>query len=338
MITIDGSIGGGQILRTAVSLSALTLKPIKVINIRSSRSRPGLMPQHLTGINIVAEFCKAQLTGAQYASMEIEFTPTKLDVKDKVIDIGTSGSIGLLLQTLTPLSVLSGKRVKLEIIGGTAGLGSPTMEYVKYVTFPVLNKMGVYLPEIKILRQGFYPKGGGRVEVNFEPSKIFRVQTVDSGEVKSIKGFSVAGSLPESISVRQADAAKNVLGKFKDVSIEASSANTFSQGTSITLYAECENSVLGSSALGERGLRAEDVGSTAANDLLGTIESKAALDKHMADQIIPFMALADGKSTIKVEEITNHCRTNISVCEKILGCKFSVDESSKIIEVNGIKF
>jgi len=338
MITIDGSIGGGQILRTAVSLSALTLKPIKVINIRSSRSRPGLMPQHLAGIKIAAEYCKAELVGAQYSSMEVEFIPTKLDVKDKVIDIGTSGSIGLLLQTLTPLLVLSDKRLKLEIIGGTAGLGSPTIEYVKYVTFPVLNKMGVYLPEMKILRQGFYPKGGGRIEMNFEPSKIFRIQMMDSGEVKSIKGFSVAGSLPESIAARQADAVRNVLKKFEDVSIETSSVGTFSQGTSITLCAECENSVLGSSALGERGLRAEDVGTMAGEELLKSIESKTALDKYMADQIIPFMALADGRSTIKVEEITNHCRTNISVCEKILGCKFSVDERSKIIEVNGIKF
>lgn len=338
MITIDGSTGGGQILRTAVALSALTLKPIKVVNIRSSRPRPGLMPQHLTGIKVAAEYCKAEVVGGQYSSMEVEFIPTKLDVKDKVIDIGTSGSIGLLLQTLTPLLVLSNKRVRLEIIGGTSGLGSPTIEYSKYVTFPVLNRMGVYLPEIKILRQGFYPKGGGRVEINFEPSKIFRIQMMDAGEIKSIKGFSIAGSLPESIAARQANAARNVLGKFKDVSIESSAVETFSQGTSITLYAECENSVLGSSALGERGLRAEDVGSMAAQGLLESINSKTALDKHMTDQIIPFMALADGKSTIKVEEITNHCKTNISVCEKILGCKFSVDESNRIIEVNGIKF
>jgi RNA 3'-terminal phosphate cyclase (ATP) len=336
MITVDGSIGGGQILRTAVALSSLTLKPIKVINIRASRPRPGLMPQHLTGIQVAAEFCGAELRGAQYSSMEVEFIPTKLDVKDKVIDIGTSGSIGLLLQTLTPLIILSDRRVRLEIAGGTAGLGSPTIEYVKYVTFPVLNKLGVHLPEIKILRHGFYPRGGGRVEINFEPSKLFRIQLGDADEVKSIKGISVVGSLSDSIAARQANAAKNILGKFKDVSIETNAIETFSQGTSITLWADCGNSTLGGSALGKRGLRAEDVGSMAANELLKSIESNAAIDKYMADQIIPYLALADGKSIVKVEEITDHCKTNISVCEKILGCKFSVN--NKIIEVNGIKF
>jgi len=341
MITIDGAKGWGQVVRTAVALSSLTLKPIKIINIRQSRPRPGLHPQLAEGIKVLAEFCEAETVGLQYGSMELEYIPKKLNVKDKTIDIGTSGSIGLLLQTLVPIVIFSGRITTLELIGVTAGLGSPTIEYIKNVTFPVLNKLGVYIPEIKINRQGFYPRGGGRVSIDLETiSRLHPIEIEDRGKVLSIRGISVVGSLPESIAVRQAESAKNYLIQkgFENVSIETVAFNTYSQGTSITLWTECENTILGSDNIGKRGLRAEDVGRQAAEDLFNSINSKAALDKYMADQIIPYLALAKGKSEIKVEEITEHCRTNILVCEQILGCKFEIDEKNRRIKVEGIDF
>ena len=340
MIIIDGSEGWGQILRTSIALSALTLKPVKVTNIRASRPRPGLMPQHLMGIKIAAEFCDAEVSGLQFGSMEVEFSPKKTDVKDKIIDIGTAGSIPLILQTLTPLLAFAGKEVTLEIIGGTAGLGSPTIEYVKCVTFPILNKLGLPLPEIETLKQGFYPRGGGRVRITFEPSKLLNyVNLVDPGKVLSIKGISIAGGLPESVALRQAEPAKQFLSKItENIQIDSTSLNTYSQGTSITLWAETENSILGSDNIGKRGVRAEDIGRQAAEELLKSVQSKATLDKFMSDQIIPFIALAHGKSSVTVEEITQHCLSNISVCEKILGCKFSVDKANKRIDVEGIGF
>jgi len=340
MITIDGSEGWGQVLRTAISLSALTLKPVKVTNIRASRPRPGLMMQHLVGIKTVAEFCDAEVSGLQFGSMEVEFSPRKFDVRDKTIDIGTAGSIPLILQTLTPLLVFADKKVTLEIIGGTAGLGSPTIEYVKYVMFPLLNKLGLPLPEIEILKQGFYPRGGGIVRIGFEPIKLLNyINLVNPGKILSIKGISIAGGLPESVALRQAESAKNVLSKFVDsIQIESASVNTYSQGTSITLWAETENSILASDNIGKKGVTAEDIGSEAARELMKSIESKAALDKYMSDQIIPFMALANGKSSITMEELTQHCISNIYVSEKILGCKFSIDRVNKRIEVEGIGF
>jgi RNA 3'-phosphate cyclase len=341
MITIDGAKGWGQVVRTAVALSSLTLKPIKLINIRQSRPRPGIHPQLAEGIRILAEFCDAETVGLQYGSMELEFIPKRLDVKDRTIDIGTSGSIGLLLQTLTPTVIFTRNRTFLELIGGTAGLGSPTIEYIKNITFPVLNRLGLIIPEIKIVRQGFYPRGGGRVTVNFEPViKLNPVNLTNRGEALSIRGISIVGSLPEEIAVRQAESAKNYLIQkgFDDVKIETASFPTLSQGTSITLWAECENSILGSDNIGKRGLRAEDVGRQAAEYLFNSINSQSPFDKYMADQIIPYLALAKGRSEIKVEEITEHCRTNISVCEQILGCKFEIDEKSRIIEVEGIDF
>jgi RNA 3'-phosphate cyclase len=337
---IDGSEGYGQVLRTAIALSALTLKPIKIINIRKGRPRPGIFPQHAMGIKVAAEFCDAEVSGLEYGSMEVEFSPRKFDVKDKTIDIGTAGSIPLLLQTLTPLLAFADKKVTLEIIGGTAGLGSASIEFVKYVTFPILNKLGLPLPEIEILKQGFYPRGGGRVRIIFQPVKLLNyINLTNPGKVLSIKGISIAGSLPESVALRQAESARKILSKItNNIQIDYASVPTYSQGTSITLWAETENSILGSDNIGRRGVRAEEIGREAAQSLISSIESKAALDKFMADQIIPFLALANGKSSVTVEEVTQHCLSNISVCEKILGCKFLIDKTNKKIEIEGIGF
>jgi RNA 3'-terminal phosphate cyclase (ATP) len=341
MITIDGAIGHGQVLRSAIALSCLTLKPIKIFNIRKGRPRSGLMAQHLTGVKVAGEFCNAEIKGLALGSTEVEFIPKSFNITDRKIDIGTSGSIGLLLQTLTPLMIFSNKPVLLEIKGGSAGLGSPTIQFIKYVTFPLLSKLGVSLPEVEIIREGFYPKGNGLVKIKFEPvKKLNSAQLTERGKVLSIKGISIAGSLPEHVAVRQAEAAKKyfIESGFKDkgVKIEAETVQTFSQGTSITLWAETGNSVLGSDAIGKIGVRAETIGKLAAEDLVRSIKSQAALDKYASDQIIPFVALAEGKSEVKVEEITQHCRTNISVCEQMLGCKFEIDEKNKRIEVDGI--
>jgi RNA 3'-terminal phosphate cyclase (GTP) len=336
MIVIDGAIGYGQVLRTAVALSALTLKPIRIFNIRKGRSKPGLMPQHLAGVKAAGEFCNAEIKGLGIGSTEIEFVPKELNITDRKIDIGTAGQISLLLQTLTPLLIFSDNPVNLEIIGGTAGLGAPTMQFVKHVTFPNLSKLGV-----PIERDGFYPRGGGVVKTkNFPAKNLKSIKLLERGELKAIKGISVAGSLPMHVAERQIGSATKI---FKDhgfdvIQIESKMIETFSPGTSITLWAETESSVIGADALGERGKPAEEVGKEAASELVKSIESKSALDKYTGDQILPFLALAQGYSEITVEEITQHCKTNIAVCEQILGVKFDVDEKMKMIGVEGINY
>jgi len=341
MIEIDGLFGYGQVLRTAIALSALTLKPVKIFNIRKRRPKPGLMAQHLTGVKIAGEFCNAEIKGLKLYSTELEFIPKELDTPSKKkIDIGTAGSIGLLLQTLVPIILFSDKEVELEIRGGTAGLGAPPIEYLQNVLFPILVKLGIRLPEIEILRYGFYPRGGGVVKCKFYPvDKLRSIELVERGEVKDIEGISICGSLPEHIAKRQANSAKKfLLENGYNSEIKALAANTFSPGTCITLWANCENTILGSDSLGKRGKPAEKVGEEAAKDLLNSINSNVALDKYMADQIIPFIALAKGKSKIKVEEITEHCLTNMKVCEKILDVEFQVDKENKVIEVEGVGF
>jgi RNA 3'-terminal phosphate cyclase (ATP) len=340
-ILIDGSIGYGQVLRTTIALSSLLRIPVKIINIRKRRPRSGLMFQHLTGVKIAAEFCDAKVKGLKLYSTQIEFIPQKLNVPDrKKIDIGTAGSIGLLLQTLIPIILFSGKEVELEIKGGTAGLGAPPIEYLQNILFPILSRLGVKVPEIKIVRYGFYPKGGGIVKCTFYPvNKLKSISLIERGKVKSIEGISVCGSLPEHITKRQANSARKFLMENGfNSKIRAIRVRTFSPGTCITIWANCEKSILGADALGKRGKPAEEVGKEAAKGLLSSINANCVLDKYMADQIIPFIALAKGKSRVKVEKITEHCLTNIKVCEKIFGVKFDVDRKNKIIEVEGIGF
>lgn len=335
MITIDGSIGeaGGQILRTSIGLSALLLKPVRIVNIRKNRPQPGLKSQHLTGIKVAGEFTDADIKGLELNSTEVEFTPHSHNIKNREIDIGTAGSIGLLLQTLLPLLIFADDDVTLDVIGGTAGLGAPTIQYMQHVTFPMLTRLGVPMPEIEIMKEGFYPKGQGRVRITFHPvKKLDPIRLLERGDVASVNGISVAGSLPEDIAKRQASSSRNILIKndFSGAQIEKKIAETSSPGTSITLWADCRNSILGADTIGEIKKSAEKVGEEAAVELIESLKSKAPFDKWMGDQIIPFIALAKG-SEIKVEEITEHCGTNMLAAQQILGMKFDIDEKDNTI-------
>lgn len=337
MITIDGSVGYGQVLRTSIALSSLTLKPIRIINIRKNRPKPGLMAQHLTGVKIAGEFTNAKIRGLKLYSTELEFIPKSYNFRSRKINIGTAGSIALLLQTLTPLLIFADNELTLEIVGGTAGLGAPTIQYIQYVTFPILNKLGIPSPSIEIIREGFYPKGQGKVKITFYPTKkINPIKLLERGGINCIKGVSVVGSLPEEITKRQANSAKKVLieNNYVNVEIKKKTVDTASPGTSITLWAECEKSILGADTIGEKGKRAEKVGEDVANELINSLNSGAPLDKYMADQILSFLVFANGNSEIVVEELTEHCKTNIHVIENILNVKFNVKD--KIITVKGI--
>lgn len=330
MILIDGKEGGGQILRTAVALSAILKEPIKVINIRGARCDGGLRPQHLMGVKIAGEFCSAEIKGLKIGSTEIEFIPRKLNVHDKIIDIGTAGSIPLLLQTLIPIVIFGGKHVELEIVGGTDTKWSPPIDYVRCVTLKNLEKMGVKC-DIKILKRGFYPKGGGRIILKVDPVKNLNpFNAINRGKIKGVYVHSVCGSLPKHVAERQGRKALSVinmhyhkLGTF-ETSMSYEIVNSLSKGSSVTCYALCENSILGGNSLGELGKPAETVGSEAAHELMESLSCDATLDRYMADQILIYLAISKGKSRITVEKITHHCLTNIYVIENILPVEFQI--------------
>jgi len=339
MITIDGSQGeaGGQILRTAISLSAIAKTPVKITNIRKARCNPGLAQQHLTGVKIAGEICNAKISGLKIGSTEVEFTPGNIDFNDKKIDIGTAGSIALLLQTLTPILVFTDKKITLEITGGTDVKWSPSMFYYWHIFCKYLEIMGAS-PEVEVLKYGFYPKGGGCVKVVFKPKNLKPLDLHERGEFVRLDTWGVASEQLKKAKVleRMAESfEKNIHSSIENKRILY--VPSISNGCSFHAHAHYTNAKLGATALGEVGKPAEEIGEQVAAELKTSMESGAAVDKFMADQLLIFMAIADGKSSAKVEEITGHCKTNMSVCEQILGCKFAVNEKEKIIQVEGKK-
>lgn len=339
MIEIDGAIGYGQVLRSAIALSALTLNPIKIINIRKGRPKPGLMAQHLTGVKIAGEFCNAEIKGLNLGSTEIEFIPKSFNISDRKIDIGTAGSISLLLQTLTPLLIFSDEPITLEIVGGTDVKWSPTTTYFQHIFCDFLKRMGADI-HMETLKYGFYPKGGGKVRITYKPmEKLKSLNLTERGDLMRINAWSIASENLKKAKVaeRQVEGLKRTLKK------ELTNANiiyttTLSTGSSLHAHAHYENCKIGTDSLGEKEKPAEKVGEESAKSLIKSIESKAALDKFMSDQIIPFIALADFESRITVEDITQHCLTNIKVCEDLLGVRFEIDHENKEIKIKGIGY
>src|SRR3989344_36594 len=338
---IDGSVGYGQVLRTAISLAALTLKPVKITNIRKDRPKPGLMPQHLMGVKIAGEFCDAEIKGLKIGSTEVEFFPKKHNFSDRKIDIGTAGQISLLLQTLTPLLAFADREINLEIKGGTAGLGAPTIDYLKHVTYPLLSKMGLKIPNIEIIRHGFYPKGQGSVKVNFYPSKQLKsIEMMDKGNLKSLHCVSIAGFLPKHIADRQAKSARDCLSSNfnKDVEVESIYTETSSPGTCITCWAKYENTIIGSDDIGKLGVTSEIIGEECAKELVASIDSGACLDKWVSDQMLVYMALAGGRSKVRIEEFTDHVKSKIKIIESMLNVHFDANHENKTVSVEGIGF
>jgi len=334
MIEIDGSIGeaGGQVLRTACALSAVTKKPCRVFNVRKGRSKPGLMPQHLLGIQALAQLCNGRLEGDFLGSEEIKFYPGEINGSRTSINvkIETAGSITLVLQTLIPPSLFTPAPIKITFDGGaTDTFFSPSVDHFRYVFLKTLEKMGGKV-EVNILRRGYYPEGGAKVEVKISPTKLKNLNLTERGSLKKILVISGASNAlkEKRVAERQIAGVREVLGKLKLPTEEKIEYyDTRCPGSQLSLVAEFENTVIGTDNLGKLGKRAEDVGKEAALELLREQKSGACLDKHLSDQILPYLALAPGKSQVTVSETTNHCQTNIWVIEKFIDGKLEIKDN-----------
>lgn len=347
IIEIDGSMGegGGQVLRTAIALSALSMKPVRVYNIRAKRSNPGLRPQHLTGIKMLAEITEAEVQGLHVNSMSLTFYPKQHRSGRFKFNIGTAGSISLVLQTILPVLAFTPGKTELKIIGGTDVRWSPPIDYVKNVFTRYLEKMG-YKVEIEVARRGHYPRGGGIIRVVTHPIKKLKpIRMTELGEIVKIEGISHCVKLPRHVAERQKRTAIQILRNAGYNNIEIKSEwyepardKHLGPGSGIVLWAISDKgAVVGADALGERGKRAEQVGREAAKKLLEEMSSNTPIDRHVGDMLPPYMAIADGKSQIAVSKLTLHAKTNIEVIERILEVEFNVKEEHKAkVNVKGL--
>jgi RNA 3'-phosphate cyclase len=357
MIQLDGKFGegGGQIVRTALALSTLTQQPFHVTDIRKGRKDAGLKMQHLNCITALQKLTGAEANGATLGSTELRFFPKPLKGKSLSIDIETAGSITLFLQALLMPCCFADKPMKIEVIGGTDVAWAMPIDYFREVLVPQLQRWASIT--VKTEKRGYYPAGGGKITLRIKP-RIARndfssfeefwkalkkqgpqIELSEQGSLVHVKGIShVSKSLQEKrVAERQAHAAQQELASLNcPVTIAKEYADTPSFGSGITLWAVFSKNkddidtanpiLLGADALGEKGKPAEDVGKEAARKLKETIASRAPADKHLADNLIPWMALFP-PSTLRAEKITAHTTTNIYVVEKFLQVKFDVKEN-----------
>ena len=341
MIKIDGNYleGGGQIVRTALAFATLLNKPVEITNIRANRPQKGLKAQHLHCINALKQLCNAKTSEIKLGDEKIRFLPDKITNNKINIDIGTAGSITLLLQSLLIPCLLKKTQTKIEITGGTDVKWSPQIDYFKEIILPHFYKYAEKI-ELNLEKRGYFPKGNGKITLKIKPKYDIKTITpeinlIEQGTLAQIKGISHASSdlQDKEVVERQANAAKIALTQFKvPINITTTYSETDSTGSGITLIAIFSKDEgyqdpvkLGSDILGEKGIRAEDVGKKAAIDLINEINSKAPVDKHLADNLIPLLAITKGQ--IKSSEITDHSKTNIYTVEKFLGKIFEIKEN-----------
>ncbi len=351
MIEIDGSYGegGGQILRTAISLSSLTLKPIRISKIRAGRPKPGLKRQHMAGIELTGRLVNADIKGLEIGSTQVEFVPSQRLGGRFSYDSGTAGSISLVLQAVLPPAILSEEPVEFDLRGGTDVSWSPPIDYLREVFVRELAEMG---PVVKIVQEqrGHYPKGGGKVKVNIRPQQgVSSIHLLDFNEPIVVSGVSHCVRLPSHVANRQANEAERILAR-NDIEYQAIVRESYPKhedhhlgpGSGIVLWAESTGGLrIGADALGGRGKPAEAVGAEAANNLVQALATGNTVDSHLADMLVPYMALADGESIMKVTEITSHLTTNMWVAQRILGIEAEIQGKvgqPGLVKIEGIGF
>lgn len=328
MIEIDASFGegGGQILRSALALSVITGKPMRLTNVRARRPQPGLKPQHLKAVEAAAQISAAGVEGAQLGSQTLVFEPDGLTAGDYAFDIGTAGSTSLLLQTLfLPLSFAASPS-RLTLSGGTHVPWSPCYHYLEWQWLPRLAEAG-FRVDCNLERAGFYPRGGGLLHATISPCGELRPLCItDRGRLLRIRGLSAVGRLDRSIAERQRTQALGRLSGLQvPVEIEVAEVPAASPGTFIVLQAEFENGRCCAFALGALHKRAEKVADEAVEELRADLEAGGAIDAWLADQLLLPLALVPGQSELSVCRISQHLRSNAELIGHFLPLSVAIE-------------
>jgi RNA 3'-terminal phosphate cyclase (ATP) len=319
MLTLDGSRGGGQQVRTALSLSAVTGRPFRMEHVRANRPNPGLQAQHLAAVEAVAAVTDATVTGAERHSETLTFTPESPRGGDVAVDVTTAGSVTLVCDAVLPLATVLDEELSLTVTGGTDVKWSPPLEYLRRVKLPLLERAGL-AAAVQVDRRGFYPVGGGAVTLDVGPSRLDPIRLTTREELERVRIDAVVSeSLSEAaVAERLVETAAERVRGLDGVDAEAVTidatvtyVSTASPGAVLTVVADAGRSRVGFDCVGERGKRAEDVATEAVSSFSEWFSTGAPVDKHMADQLAPWVALAGG--TVRVPEVSAHLRTNVDV-------------------------
>ncbi len=328
-LLIDGSYGegGGQILRTALGLAVALRQPVQLIQVRAHRPKAGLQPQHLTVVQALREISAAEVTGDALGSTALTFVPRSLRAGSYRFDIGamtgSAGSVSLLFQALLLALAFAGMPSRLTLVGGTHVPWSPPVHYLTEVFLPALDEIGLEA-RVQLRRWGWYPAGGGEVEATIRPSPALGGFQADGAATPPITGVSAVSRLPRSIAERQRHRALERLaaaGLAAEIAVEED-ASARGPGTFLFL---ARRGRAGFSALGRRGVPAERVADEAVEELLAYLAAGAAVDQHLADQLVPFLALAGAPSSYTCPAVSGHLATVAWVVEQFLPTRVAVD-------------
>jgi len=341
MIEIDGSqkSGSGTILRLSIAMAAIKGQPLHITNIRQNRPQPGLKYQHLEAVLTAAKLCNAEVKGAKLGSRELWFTPREIEGGNIEAVIETAGSIPMLLLATLPICLFAKKPVRIHVAkGGTDTTHAPTINYMRNVLLPTIKRVGV-IGEISVQKYGYYPIGMGEVTMTVERNPNLKpVVLVSYGKLKGIRGISVCTFLAErQVAERQAKAAQNLLSEngFKaEIQVINDKSNPFQKGSSIVLWAETDTGcIVGADSIGQLRKMAEDVGKEAAQNLINELHTEPTLDVFLADMLIPYMALAEGKSATLTRTISEHIESNIWLMEKMLKVNFTIEKVNNLYRI-----
>ena len=332
MIEIDGAVGegGGQMLRTALSLSLMTGKPFTMVNIRAKRPEPGLRPQHRQCVLAAAQVSDAVVTGAEIGAQQLVFQPRALRWGNYHFDIGTAGSTALLLHALyLPLALASGDS-ELVLTGGTHVPFAPCYHYLEGQWAPWLARLGLHL-RLKLDRAGYYPQGGGRIRAHI--ARVPEVNPViadERGELRRCEVISGVTNLPFSIAERQAARAARQLGRLGlEPHLDVREIAGRGKGTFVVVVVRYEHGSACYSALGAPGKPAEKVADEACAAFAAFHRSEATVDEHLGDQLLLPLAVARGASRFRVPFVTEHMRTNAAVLSSFLPVRIEFTESER---------
>jgi RNA 3'-terminal phosphate cyclase (ATP) len=326
LIQIDGSIGGGQILRSALSLSALTGKAFVIEHIRKQRSRPGLMRQHLTAVNAASEICDAHTSGAELGSTDLTFRPGKVRPGSYHFAISTAGSACLVLQTVLPPLMVASAPSELSFEGGTHNPLAPPYPFLDQVFFPLLEKMGVGV-ERSLARAGFYPAGGGQMRVSVKPSsQLGELSLLERGALRRVYAQVLIANLPHHVARRELSAVQERLSLTdEDLQLRTPEAN--GPGNVLLLIAEHEHALELITTFGEKNLSAERVAERGCTELAMYLRSGAPVGEHLADQLLIPMAMA-GRGAFITCTLSAHTRSNMQIVQRFLPVRFLTEAIS----------
>lgn len=330
MITIDGQQGegGGQILRSSLSLSLITGKAFHIHNIRAGRNKPGLMRQHLTAVRAVAEISGGVVEGADIGSMELIFRPGVIKPGEYKFSIGTAGSTMLVLQTvMLPLLLADGpSEVVLE--GGTHNIAAPPFDFLNVAFLPLLQRMGADV-KVTLEKYGFYPAGGGRIVARILPWKVFRpLELLERGKLMSRQAIALIANLPPNIMMRELETIQGFLGLADDDLLPQEIKGAHGPGNTVAVQMNFEHVSEFFTGFGELNVRAETVATRVAKDARSYHASLAAVGPHLADQLLLPMAVV-GQGAFVASRMTAHCRTNIDIIRNFLPVDIHVEKNSQ---------